>query len=115
MSKRKKPRICFTPSTVVDALQPYTNEALDIISRVLGRKSVKLAFITDESAVWCYMEKRETGEKKPHPFDPDKMCRVVTSRFPENDKLIEEMSEAFGFPVDYDTHVYELAIKLRDR
>ena len=82
---RKTPRITFAPSTTIDALRPYVDEALEIIARVLDRESVMGAWCTDESDLWCFLETVETGELRPsrHPRRKGEMCKVVTADTPE--------------------------------
>ncbi len=112
---KKKLKFEWVPSTVLDALQPYTREVLECLARHAERPGIAGALVSDESAISDFLDGVPTGESRPHPFDKGKTVECYTSNTPENQDLLKEVADELSVPVGVYDYIYEVAIRLRDR
>ena len=113
MPDGKKPKIKFADGTAIEALWPYAEDVLRILSEVLDDSGVARAWVSDLSSVADLMPSHDTGERE---YDETmKMdVHIVTQDTKENRQALEQLTKKFGMPVQFDTRIYELAVKLRD-
>lgn len=120
MSQRKKFKIKWADSTVLDALTPYVDEILECLAEALDMPGgLKNSFISDMSTISNFLDSVPTGKQVPHPLDrrePNpRMIDCVTVDTPENQALMKEISKKLGVSVDVHDYLYDVALRLRDK
>lgn len=112
---KKKSKIVWASAVAVDALQPFVDEVLSSIAEHTGQPGVKSAFISDESAVYDFLAREDTGRTEPHPFDKARTVKIVTTDIPANHEIVDKIAAELEVSVGLYDHIYEVAIRLRDR
>lgn len=131
----KKVKIKFADNTAIDALGPFVQEVLECIAKHFDCPGIAHAFVSDESKVWDFMpesyfnEDRKTDlvtelELRLEQAKTEKEIKILNYRLKRVRKipdratalsLLASVSSELGLDVAVDDHIYEVAIRLRDK
>lgn len=109
MTEEEKPvRVEFADSTVVEALDEYVREALEAVAEVMDCRGIAKAFVSDESTLnhftFCSFH-----------WDGDEVERLVHTE-EEMKEFTDLIAKKLEIEIDDpNIHIYEMAIKLRDK
>ncbi len=104
----------FADRTVVEALEPYVDEILEITAELTCQPGIRSALVSDKSMINDFLEFELTGEKK---FNKKlkKIVETLTHNTRKNREIIAELNNRLGVPVELHDYIYEIALRLRDR
>lgn len=88
-----KMKIEMADTTVIESLEQYVDEILNVFAEVMRCPGIKNSFVSDRSSVWDFIGLNEDNDE-------------------ENLKTI---SSKLGIEVSEKDYIYELAIKLRNK
>jgi hypothetical protein len=128
-------KIKFADATAIDALEPYVHEVLDALARNFECPGMARAFVSDESKVWDFMPESYFNEDRKVDLLTDlelrleqtvdeKKLRILNYRISRVRKIpdrfaalrrLASVSAQLGIDVAVDDHIYEAAIRLRDK
>lgn len=131
----KKPRIKFADTTAIDALEPYIQDVLAVIAFHFEEAGIAGAFVSDESKVWDFMPESYFNEDRKTDLLTDLELRLAQETNEKKIKILNyrigrvrkvpdraaaltrlaSVSAELGVDVAVDDHIYEVAIRLRDK
>lgn len=130
-----KPVIKFADGTAIDALEPYVQDVLAALACHFECPGMARAFVSDESKVWDFMPESYFNEDRKVDLLTDLELRLAQEKSEKRIKILNyrlgrvrkipdrtaaltrlaSVSAELGVDVDVDDHIYEVAIRLRDK
>lgn len=131
----KKTRIFWADSIAIDALEPHVQDILAAMAEFFEMPGIENSFVSDESKIWDFMPVGYFNEDRKNLLLTDleiqllmaediQRKRTLVRRIRKIRKIpgkqaainqLAQVSAALGIDIGVDDHLYEAAVRLRDK